>query len=118
MKRQRGYTSMAISKAKRRKINKANAQRSTGPRSARGKAISCLNNLDHGMCSRSHHLPGEDADAIADRRAAWDRRYACDDPAAAHHREECFQATLVAERANRFHQHILSQQARNAVDEY
>src|SRR4051794_2004319 len=116
MTHNQGREPMAISKAKRRKINKANAQRTTGPRTPLGKMHASLHKLEHGMCSRAHHLPGEDAHAIADRRDAWDRNYPSDDPAADHHREECFHATLVAERANRYHRNILSHQARHAVD--
>jgi len=42
----------AISERKLR-ANRANAQRSTGPRTAAGKATSCRNALKHGILSRS-----------------------------------------------------------------
>ena len=40
--------------------NQANAQHSTGPRSAEGKARSALNHLNHGFRSQSVLLPGDD----------------------------------------------------------
>jgi hypothetical protein len=41
--------------------NRRNAQRSTGPRSAAGKAVSRLNALKSGIDANSHVIPGEDA---------------------------------------------------------
>jgi hypothetical protein len=38
----------------RRAANRRNAQKSTGPRTARGKAQSRLNGLRHGFCSRAY----------------------------------------------------------------
>ena len=40
--------------------NRANAQKSTGPRSAEGKAASRFNALKHGLDAQSAILPGED----------------------------------------------------------
>jgi hypothetical protein len=40
--------------------NKANAQKSTGPRTEEGKAKSCLNRLSHGFASSATIIPGED----------------------------------------------------------
>lgn len=37
--------------------NRANAQRSTGPRTEAGKAVSCRNALKHGILSRTIDLP-------------------------------------------------------------
>jgi hypothetical protein len=39
--------------------NRANAQRSTGPRTEEGKAASSKNATTHGLCSRNVFLPGE-----------------------------------------------------------
>ena len=44
----------------RAQINRANAQHSTGPRTAAGKHHSSLNALTHGLTSRSPVLPSED----------------------------------------------------------
>src|ERR1035441_1475077 len=40
--------------------NRLNAQRSTGPRSDEGKAVSRVNALKHGIDARSLVIPGED----------------------------------------------------------
>jgi hypothetical protein len=50
---------MAISEAMR-EANRANARRSTGPRTAAGKAAARLNALKHGLAGRTVVLPGED----------------------------------------------------------
>src|SRR5437764_14766342 len=42
--------------------NRANAQKSTGPRSAEGKSVSRFNALKHGVDAASIALPTEDAD--------------------------------------------------------
>jgi len=44
--------------------NRRNAQRSTGPRTSRGKIRSSLNALRHGLRARSAILPGEDRRAF------------------------------------------------------
>src|ERR1035437_3605136 len=49
--------------------NRANAQRSTGPRSVEGKSVSRFNALKHGMDAASIVIPGEDPadyEALAD----------------------------------------------------
>ena len=56
------------SKAERTKINRQNARKSTGPRSAAGKNKSKYNACTHGMTARTVLLPGEDADALAARQ--------------------------------------------------
>ena len=48
----------------RAEINRDNAQKSTGPRTAAGKAISRLNGFRHGLCAQSMILPPEDHDAL------------------------------------------------------
>src|SRR5687768_14952071 len=45
--------------AKRLAANRANAQKSTGPRTKEGKSRSRMNALKHGMCSSSPLLPNE-----------------------------------------------------------
>ena len=49
--------------------NRANAQRSTGPRSEEGKARVAQNGLKHGLCSTRVLLPGEDGGLGID--AVW-----------------------------------------------
>jgi hypothetical protein len=52
----------------RAEINRRNAQKSTGPRSAAGKERSRFNALKHGMTARSALLPDEDASELAARQ--------------------------------------------------
>lgn len=49
-------------------MNRANAQRSTGPRTAAGKASSSRNATKHGLLSSVALLEGEDANALAELR--------------------------------------------------
>ena len=42
---------MSIISEEKREANRANAQKSTGPRSAAGKLASRLNALKHGLCA-------------------------------------------------------------------
>ncbi len=49
---------------RRREINRANAQHSTGPRSAHGKLASSRNSLKHGLASGELIIPGEDRAAF------------------------------------------------------
>ena len=44
--------------------NRANAAKSTGPRTPRGKAKSSLNAVTHGLTAQSSVLPGEDPDQL------------------------------------------------------
>ena len=62
---------MATLSPARLDANRANARKSTGPRTEQGKARSRLNALTHGLTATIPVLPGEDADALANRRAAW-----------------------------------------------
>jgi hypothetical protein len=52
----------------RAEANRRNAQRSTGPRTAEGKARSRFNALKHGMTAESALLPGEDGEEFLDRQ--------------------------------------------------
>ena len=45
--------------------NRANAARSTGPRTAAGKAATRLNALRHGLAAASHYEPGTDQEVEA-----------------------------------------------------
>ena len=55
--------------------NRANAQRSTGPRSVEGKSVSRFNALKHGMDASSVTLPGEDPGAYQALADAYAETY-------------------------------------------
>jgi len=55
--------------------NRANAQRSTGPRSAEGKSVSRFNALKHGADAASITLPGENPAAYQALADAYDETY-------------------------------------------
>ncbi|MEO8373128.1 MAG: hypothetical protein ABI806_28340 [Candidatus Solibacter sp.] len=55
--------------------NRANAQRSTGPRSLEGKSVSRFNALKHGVDAASIALPGEDPAAYQAFADAYDQTY-------------------------------------------
>lgn len=55
---------MSLISEEKRAANRANALKSTGPRSAAGKLASRFNALKHGLCARQAVLPGEDAEGF------------------------------------------------------
>ncbi len=57
--------------AARLAANRANAQKSTGPRTEAGKAISRLNGLTHGFAAATAVLPGENAEELQARVETW-----------------------------------------------
>ena len=59
---------MTSTSTKRARANRRNARKSTGPKTAAGKARSKMNALKHGLDAETPILPGEDEAAF---RAAW-----------------------------------------------
>jgi hypothetical protein len=55
-----------VTRERSKTANRANARRSTGPKTPEGKAVVRLNALRHGLLARDVVLPGEDADAFED----------------------------------------------------
>jgi hypothetical protein len=64
-------TAAAQAAPSRAEINRRNAQRSTGPRSAAGKQRVKFNALKHGMRAKTSVLPGEDEALFRARLDAW-----------------------------------------------
>ena len=106
---------MPLTPEERSLINKANASKSTGPTSAAGKARSRQNSLKHGLRAQVVALPDEDPVAVAARAESWNAYYQPQSPAAQHLVKQCIQATLLADRCNRYHGAALSAQIRNAA---
>src|SRR5262245_60150540 len=59
------------SKPDRAEINRQNARKSTGPKTAAGKARSRFNALKHGLTARTAVLPGEDPERYQRHVDAW-----------------------------------------------
>ena len=55
--------------------NRLNAQKSTGPRSVEGKAVSCLNALKTGIDAKSQVIPGEDPAHLETLTAEYRERW-------------------------------------------
>ena len=64
-----------LAQQKRAAANRANAQKSTGPRTTKGKARSSQNAVSHGLRSGNFVLAHEDADAFDDMLAYYQDRY-------------------------------------------
>ncbi len=60
---------MSLNQTARAEINRANAQHSTGPKSAIGKLRSSQNSFQHGLYSKQLILPGEDPEEFDHLRA-------------------------------------------------
>jgi hypothetical protein len=62
--------------ARRLAANRANAARSTGPRTEAGKAVARFNALRHGLAAQTALLPGEDDEALAELTAEFEADHA------------------------------------------
>jgi len=71
--------------------NRRNALKSTGPRSAAGKAVSCFNALKHGIDARSQCIPGENRATLEQLAAEYHERFAPTTP-----EQRCLVDTLVS----------------------
>jgi hypothetical protein len=72
--------------------NRANAQKSTGPRSAEGKSASRFNALKHGIDAQSAVIPGEDPAAYDALAADYHREYRPESPSESFHVETMLRA--------------------------
>jgi hypothetical protein len=97
--------------------NRANAMRSTGPKSPEGKRISRANAMTHGLCAEVVPMPHENDEEIALEREAWVRELAPQGVVAARLAEGAFMAQLRLTRCRRFEQqNLLELQATAAAD--
>jgi hypothetical protein len=73
-----------MSSLRQTEANRRNAQKSTGPRSAEGKAASSQNAVRSGIDAKSQILPGESSDALESLTAEYYGRYRPATPEARH----------------------------------
>jgi len=109
---------MSLTTEQRAEISRNNAKKSTGPKTAEGKANSRKNALKHGMRAQVLALPNEDPEAIAARSDEWFDYYKPQSPAAKQLVNECVRATILSDRVATFHDNILAGQVRNAVRDW
>jgi hypothetical protein len=70
--------------------------------------------LRHGLRAETLPLPNEDPTVVAARAEAWNTYYKPQSPAAQHLVNRCVNATLLADRCDRYHTAALTTQIRNA----
>jgi hypothetical protein len=102
----------------KRASNRANAQKSTGPKTDAGKGRSRLNALKHGLRSEDLVLPTEDADAFDDFRQAWHDDWKPCTQARFQLVETLVAATWRMKRCQRVETLRLGRQCRQAVADY
>jgi hypothetical protein len=73
-----------MSSLKQIEANRRNSQKSTGPRSAEGKAVSSRNALKSGIDARSQTLPGENVESLESLTAEYYGRFRPATPEARH----------------------------------
>src|SRR5579883_2820448 len=100
--------------SKRSEINRQNAQKSTGPKTAEGKARSRRNALKHGLRAEVLPLPNEDPAAIQARADAWNDYFQPLNPAEQHLVDECVRATVLSDRCHRAQDAIVARRVREA----
>ena len=105
---------MPLTLEQRREINRWNSRKSTGPKTAAGKARSRCNSTKHGMRATVLSLPNEDPSVALEREAVWNDYYQPQSPAAQHLVNECVRATLLSDRVALYHDHQLSKQVSQA----
>ena len=81
--------------------NRANAQKSTGPRSAEGKSASRFNALQHGVDAASPVIPGEDPDAYSALAADYERHFHPETPSQRFHVQTMLRADWQKRRLQR-----------------
>ena len=95
----------------RQKINAKNAQKSTGPSTPEGLAISRANAITHGLTAKHLALPSEDKDVVAKQIDVWVDFYQPQEPGEMVLVEEAAKAALTLRRCTRHEKSILEDQA-------
>src|SRR5438874_274357 len=98
----------------RAEINRRNAQRSTGPRTAAGKDRSRFNALKHGLTARTPVLPGEDPEAFQSRIEAFVTFLGPENELEQYLAESAAQSSWQLDRARRAEAALLASSIRHA----
>jgi hypothetical protein len=109
---------MARTPEERREINRRNSLRSTGPRSAEGKARARLNALKHGLRAEEFALPGEDCDELKRLTDEWVDYYEPRSPGERAALDRCVYATVQLKRCARYHVEAVAEQVRQAQEDW
>jgi hypothetical protein len=109
---------MAKTPEERREINRRNAQRSTGPKSAEGKARARLNALKHGLRAEEFALPGEDCDELKRLTDEWVEYYEPRSPGERAVLDRCVYATVQLQRCARYQAEAVAEQVRTAQEDW
>ena len=105
---------MSLTVEQRREINRANSQKSTGPKTDEGKARSRQNAKTHGMRAEVLAMINEDPAAVAARTETWNTYYQPESPGAQHLVDACVRATFLSDRVARSYDAVIDSQVRKA----
>src|SRR4051794_12167151 len=103
-----------LSPAKRARINRNNAQKSTGPCTEAGKKSASLNSYKHGLCAKAIALPSEDAALLQEKLQWWNDHYEPDTPGERELIEMAVTASVQRDRSRRYLTAALTEQAPTA----
>ena len=107
-----------MTRSQRRKQNRINAQKSTGPTSSSGKDIAKMNSLKHGLTAVEAVLPTEDPEILRDAKKEWAEAL---QPQGADQLDLVNTAALASVRLKRLakaEESILDEQVRNAKSQF
>src|SRR6516165_5410037 len=102
-----------VTRAQRRKINRINASKSTGPKSAIGLQIASRNSLTHGLTAEVLALSTEDKNVVAEQLNVWVDYYQPANPAEALFVENMAKAALTLRRCSVHETNFLNDQIEN-----
>src|SRR4051794_21492992 len=103
-----------LSPAKRARINRNNARKSTGPRTEAGKKSASLNSYKHGLCAKAIALPSEDAALLQEKLQWWNDHYAPETPGERELVEMAVTASVQRDRSRRYLTAALTEQVLTA----
>src|SRR3954467_5825552 len=111
-----GSPPMALTAEERRAINRKNASRSTGPKTAEGKLKARMNALTHGLRAEMLALPIEDAEELRQLTDEWLDYYQPASPGMRAMLDRAVYSTVQLRRCARFHAAAVAEQVRNAEE--